>query len=203
MSGRGTGKSGLVKRASLPDHRGDKTRYNILTIESIHMPRYTIAGFNMPQLSILAGGMMSSLGVGFFVATEYITALFPLLFGVILVGSGGLSIARPATNALTMHIAFLFSSISVILGLTTALTGSWVTTTSLIEQVLMSAIGGFHVIAGYGAYAYGKASTESESQVCGKTDSEISDTSVRSVIRGIGTPDERIVPAASFMLVTD
>ena len=167
------------------------------------MTRYTIAGFNMPQLSILTGGMMGSLGVGFFVATGYITALFPLLFGAVLVGSGGLSIARPSTNALTMHIAFLVSSVSVILGLTTALTGSWVTTTSLIEQILMSAIGASHMIAGYGAYTFGKPSTEDDAQTCGKSDTEISETTVRSVIRGIGTPDERIVPAASFMIVTD
>ena len=167
------------------------------------MTRYTIAGFNMPQLSILAGGMMGSLGVGFFAATGYITALFPLLFGAILVGSGGLSIARPTMNALTMHIAFFVSSVSVILGLATAVTGSWVTTTSLIEQVLMSTIGASHVIAGYGAYTYGRPSTESASQVCGKSDAGISDTSVRSVIKGIGSPDERIVPAASFMIVTD
>ena len=167
------------------------------------MTRYTIAGFNMPQLSILTGGMMGSLGVGFFAATGYITALFPLLFGAVLVGSGGLSIARPSTNALTMHIAFFVSSISVILGLTTALTGSWVTTTSLIEQVLMSAIGASHMIAGYGAYTFGNPSSEGDAQTCGKSDTEISDTTVRSVIRGIGTPDERIVPAASFMIVTD
>ena len=167
------------------------------------MTRYTIAGFNMPQLSVLAGGMMGSLGVGFFAATGYITALFPLLFGVILVGSGGLSIARPAVNALAMHIAFFVSSISVILGLATAVTGSWVTTTSLIEQVLMSVIGASHVIAGYGAYTYGRPSAKSASQVCGKSDAEISDASVISVIKGIGSPDERIIPAASFMLVTD
>ena len=167
------------------------------------MTRYTIAGFNMPQLSILTGGMMGSLGVGFFAATGYITALFPLLFGAVLVGSGGLSIARPSTNALTMHIAFFVSSISVILGLTTALTGSWVTTTSLIEQVLMSAIGASHMIAGYGAYTFGNPSSEGDAQTCGKSDTEISETTVRSVIRGIGTPDERIVPAASFMIVTD
>ena len=167
------------------------------------MTRYTIAGFNMPQLSILAGSMMGSLGVGFFAATGYITALFPLLFGVILVGSGGLSIARPTMNALTMHIAFFVSFVSVILGLTTAITGSWVTTTSLIEQVLMSTIGASHVIAGYGAYTYGRPSTESASQVCGKSDAEIADASVLSVIKGMGTPDERIIPAASFMIVTD
>ena len=157
----------------------------------------------MPQLSILTGGMMGSLGVGFFAATGYITALFPLLFGVILVGSGGLSIAKPSTNALTMHIAFFVSSLSVILGLTTALTGSWVTTTSLIEQISMSAIGASHMIAGYGAYTFGKPSTEDAIQTCGKSDAEISNTTVRSVIKGMGSPDERIVPAASFMLVTD
>ena len=157
----------------------------------------------MPQLSILTGGMMGSLGVGFFAATGYITALFPLLFGVILVGSGGLSIAKPSTNALTMHIAFFVSTVSVILGLTTALTGSWVTTTSLIEQIMMSAIGASHMIAGYGAYTFGKPSTEDAAQTCGKSDSEISNTTVRSVIKGIGSPDERIVPAAAFMIVTD
>ena len=167
------------------------------------MTRYTIAGFNMPQLSILTGGMMASLGVGFFAATGYITALFPLLFGAILVASGGLSIARPSMNALTMHIAFFVSSVSVILGLITALTGSWVTTTSLVEQVMMSAIGASHMIAGYGAYTFGKPSTEGASQTCGESDAEISDTSVQSVIRGIGSPDERILPAASFMIVTD
>ena len=167
------------------------------------MTRYTIAGFNMPQLSVLAGGMMGSLGVGFFAATGYITALFPLLFGAILVGSGGLSIARPTMNALTMHIAFFVSFVSVILGLATALTGSWVTTTSLIEQVLMSAIGGGHVVAGYGAYTFGQASTDSADQACGKSDVEISRSPASSVIKSISYPDERILPAASFMIVTD
>ena len=67
----------------------------------------------------------------------------------------------------------------------------------------MSTIGASHVIAGYGAYTFGKPTTEGDTQVCGKSDAEISDTTVRSVIKGIGSPDERIVPAASFMIVTD
>ena len=71
------------------------------------MSRYAIAGFNMPQLSIMAGGMMGTLGIAFFAATDYVTALFPLLFGVILAGSGGISIVRPSLNAATMHIAFM------------------------------------------------------------------------------------------------
>ena len=70
------------------------------------MSRYTIADFNMPQLSVLAGGMMGTLGIGFFAATGYVTALFPLLFGVIIAGDGGLSIGRPSLNAVSMHVEF-------------------------------------------------------------------------------------------------
>ena len=180
-----------------------QTRYNIFNLESKVMSRYTIAGFNMPQLSVLAGGMMGTLGIGFFAATGYVTALFPLLFGVIIAGAGGLSIGRPSLNAVSMHIAFFVSTVSALLGLITALTGSWVTTTSLIEQVLMSAIGGGHVVAGYGAYTFGQASTDSADQACGKSDVEISRSPASSVIKSISYPDERILPAASFMIVTD
>ena len=180
-----------------------QTRYNIFNLESNVMSRYTIAGFNMPQLSVLAGGMMGTLGIGFFAATGYVTALIPLLFGVIIAGAGGLSIGRPSLNAVSMHIAFFVSTVSALLGLITALTGSWVTTTSLIEQVLMSAIGGGHVVAGYGAYTFGQASTDSAGQVCGKSDVEISRSPASSVIKSISYPDERILPAASFMIVTD
>ena len=146
---------------------------------------------------------MGTLGIGFFAATGYVTALFPLLFGVIIAGAGGLSIGRPSLNAMSMHIAFFVSTVSALLGLITALTGSWVTTTSLIEQILMSAIGGGHVAAGYGAYAFGQASTDSADQACGKSDVETTRSPTRSVIKGVGSPDERILPAASFMIVTD
>ncbi|MEC7531972.1 MAG: hypothetical protein VX557_00710 [Candidatus Thermoplasmatota archaeon] len=167
------------------------------------MSRYTIAGFNMPQLSIMTGGMLGTLGIAFFAATDYVTALFPLLFGVFIAGAGGISIARPSTNAVSMHFAFLMSSISVLLGLGTALTGSWVTTTSLIEQVMMSVIGAGHISAGYGAYLYGRPSSESEGQTCGTSASLDSNPEPVKISDIIGTPEERITPAAAFALVTD
>ena len=167
------------------------------------MSRYTFAGFNMPQLSIMAGGMMSTLGIAFFVTTGYVTALFPLLFGVLIAGAGGASLAKPSLNALWMHLAFLVSSISVLLGMITALTGSWVTTTSLIEQLMMSVIGAGHVAAGYGAYLYGKPTTEGDVQTCGKSNAEELETEPLSISDILGTPEERITPASVFAMVSD
>ena len=167
------------------------------------MSRYTFAGFNMPQLSIMAGGMMSTLGIAFFVTTGYVTALFPLLFGVLIAGAGGASLAKPSLNALSMHLAFLVSSISVLLGMITALTGSWVTTTSLIEQLMMSVIGAGHVAAGYGAYLYGKPTAEDDVQTCGKSNAEELETEPLSISDMLGTPEERITPASVFAMVSD
>ena len=102
-----------------------------------------------------------------------------------------------------MHFAFLMSSISVLLGLGTALTGSWVTTTSLIEQAMMSVIGAGHIAAGYGAYLYGKPRSDNEVQTCGTSpviDTNPEPTRISDII---GTPEERITPAAVFALVTD
>ena len=91
----------------------------------------------------------------------------------------------------------------MVLGLGTALTGSWVTTTSLIEQVMMSVIGAGHISAGYGAYLYGRPSSESEVQTCGTSAlTDINPEPVR-ISDIIGTPEERITPAAVFALVTD
>ncbi len=167
------------------------------------MSRYTFAGFNMPQLSIMAGGMMSTLGIAFFATTGYVTALFPLLFGVLIAGAGGASLAKPSLNALWMHLAFLVSSISVLLGMITALTGSWVTTTSLIEQLMMSVIGAGHVAAGYGAYLYGKPTAEDDVQTCGKSNAEELETEPLSISDILGTPEERITPASVFAMVSD
>ncbi|MEC8384081.1 MAG: hypothetical protein VXZ89_01600 [Candidatus Thermoplasmatota archaeon] len=144
---------------------------------------------------------MSTLGIAFFVTTGYVTALFPLLFGVLIAGAGGASLAKPSLNALSMHLAFLVSSISVLLGMITALTGSWVTTTSLIEQLMMSVIGAGHVAAGYGAYLHGKPTTEDDVQTCGKSNAEELDPLSISDI--LGTPEERITPASVFAMVSD
>ena len=167
------------------------------------MARYTIAGFNMPQLSILAGGMMSILGISFFVGTNYLTALFPLLFGILMAGAGAISIARPSQNALAMHIAFFVSSISVILGVATAVAGSWVTITSLIEQLMMSTIGAGHVFAGYSAYRFGKPNSKTDSQTCGKSEVVLSEKGNLSISDILGTPEERINPTGVFTMIVE
>ena len=131
------------------------------------MSRYAIYGLTIPQLTIITGFIMSFLGVGFFVYTDYLTALFPALFGVIFILTGGLSTIRPNLNALSMHIAVLASVVSTALGVMTALLGNWTTTTSLIEQLLMSSISGVHLYTCIASYYYGKAKFSGDTQVCG------------------------------------
>jgi hypothetical protein len=133
----------------------------------IFMQRYTISGLTIPQLTIITGFILSFLGVGFFVYTNYLTALFPTLFGIIFIFTGGLSIIKPNLNALSMHIAVLASVISTALGIMTALLGNWTTTTSLIEQLLMSSITGTHLYICIASYYYGKAKFPGDVQVCG------------------------------------
>ena len=131
------------------------------------MKRYAAFGLNVPQLTILAGLVMKLLGLGFFIHTDYLTALFPTLFGLLLVFTGIISVVKPQLRALSMHIAVLISFISAILGLATALFGTWTTTTSLIEQHLMSSIATTHLSACVASYNYGKAKFPGDSQTCG------------------------------------
>lgn len=131
------------------------------------MRRYAIYGLTIPQLTIITGFIMSFLGVGFFVYTDYLTALFPTLFGVIFILTGGLSTIKPNLNALSMHIAVLASVVSTALGIITAMLGNWTTTTSLIEQLLMSSITGIHLYTCIASYYYGKAKFPGDIQVCG------------------------------------
>ena len=65
------------------------------------MQRYTISGFTIPQVTILAGALMATLGLSFYGFTDYLTALFPTLFGVILMIAGAVSVSRPGLNALS------------------------------------------------------------------------------------------------------
>tara|TARA_B100001113_G_scaffold144989_1_gene118713 strand:+ start:984 stop:1454 length:471 start_codon:yes stop_codon:yes gene_type:complete len=131
------------------------------------MRRYTISGLTIPQLTIITGFILSFLGVGFFVYTDYLTALFPTLFGIIFIFTGGLSIIKPKLNALSMHIAVLASVVSTALGIISALFGNWTTTTSLIEQLLMSSIAGTHLYTCIASYYYGKAKFPGDVQACG------------------------------------
>ena len=134
------------------------------------MQRYTISGLTIPQVTILAGALMATLGLSFYVFTDYLTALFPTLFGTILMIAGAVSVSRPGLKALSMHLAVLTSLISAILGFTSALFGTWTTTTSLIEQMLMSAIASAHVSVCAASYYHGKAKFPGDAQTCGVND---------------------------------
>tara|TARA_B100001142_G_scaffold75866_1_gene76642 strand:+ start:3842 stop:4312 length:471 start_codon:yes stop_codon:yes gene_type:complete len=131
------------------------------------MERYTVSGLTIPQLTILIGFIMTLLGLGFFFYTEYLTALFPTLFGVIFMATGTLSIIKPNLNALSMHIAVLASLVSTALGIMTVLFGTWTTTTSLMEQLLMSSISWTHLCACVTSYFYGNAKFPGDIQACG------------------------------------
>ena len=131
------------------------------------MQRYTVSGLTIPQLTILIGFIMTLLGLGFFFYTEYLTALFPTLFGIIFMATGTLSIIKPNLNALSMHIAVSASLVSTALGIMTALFGTWTTTTSLMEQLLMSSISWTHLCACVTSYFYGNAKFPGDIQACG------------------------------------
>ena len=131
------------------------------------MQRYTVSGLTIPQLTILIGFIMTLLGLGFFFYTEYLTALFPTLFGIIFMATGTLSMIKPNLNALSMHIAVLASLVSTALGIMTALFGTWTTTTSLVEQLLMSSISWTHLCACVTSYFYGNAKFPGDIQACG------------------------------------
>ena len=137
------------------------------------MQRYTISGFTIPQVTILAGALMATLGLSFYGFTDYLTALFPTLFGIVLIVAGAVSVSRPELNALAMHLAVLASLVSAVLGFTTALFGTWTTTTSLIEQVLMSAIASAHLCACLASYYFGKAKFPGDAQTCGVNEREV------------------------------
>ena len=131
------------------------------------MQRYTLSGLTIPQLTTFTGATMTLLGLGFFVHTGYLTALFPTLFGALLLFAGVVSEMRPNLNALSMHIAVLISLVSSVLGITSALFGTWTTKISLIEQLLMSIIASAHLFACVAAYYYGKSKFPGDSQTCG------------------------------------
>ena len=137
------------------------------------MQRYTISGFTIPQVTILAGVLMATLGLGFYGFTDYLTALFPTLFGIILMIAGAVSVSRPELNALAMHFAVLASLVSAVLGFATALFGTWTTTTSLIEQMLMSVIASAHLSACVASYYFGKAKFPGDTQTCGVNELEV------------------------------
>lgn len=145
------------------------------------MSRYRAFNLTIPQITLLAGLKMSMLGIIFFGLTDYITALFPVLFGVILVSSANLSIRKPEKNALAMHIAVLTSVLCSMLGISSALFGTWTTVTSLIEQLLMSGIALFHLTLCVDSFYYGRSKSSGNPQVCG-INTELTDDNVNSPV---------------------
>ena len=131
------------------------------------MPRYTFAGLTVPQVTVITGILMSIVGLTFFGFTDYLTALFPSLFGIILVASGTVSIYRPEYNALSMHFAVLASFLSALLGFSTVIFGSWTTAVSLIEQLMMSSLASTHLSVCIAAFAYGRSDESAVTQACG------------------------------------
>ena len=116
---------------------------------------------------MITGILMSIIGLTFFGFTDYLTALFPSLFGIILVASGTVSIYRPEYNALSMHFAVSASFLSALLGFSTAIFGSWTTTVSLIEQLMMGSLATAHLSVCTAAFAYGRSDESVTTQACG------------------------------------
>ena len=143
---------------------------------------------------------MGTLGIAFFAATDYVTALIPSVFGVMIAGFGIGSMAYPKVSSKSIQMSYFISSVAVTIGLTTAMFGSWVTTTSLIEQLMMTAIGGGHLFAGYSTYTR----TTEENPTEGTLSSVRDNIAVASKsVKELYTPEEKIIPAAVFALVTD
>ena len=167
------------------------------------MNNQSVAGFSLPQISVLTGGMMGTLGIAFFAATDYVTALFPLVFGVVIAGFGAMAISNPKSGSKAMQISFFASAVSVMVGLSTALSGSWVTTTSLIEQVMMTLIGAGHLASGYAAQLQVQA-TKKESGTSELALGEINPVKeLVTAAESSPAPEEKIIPATVFALVTD
>ena len=59
----------------------------------------------MPQMTAAIGYLLVALGSVFWIFTGYVTALFPALFGGLMVFSSLGSRMRPEKNALFMHVA--------------------------------------------------------------------------------------------------
>jgi len=81
---------------------------------------YTVAGRNMPEISIGAGMILAVWGIAAYLisTTGSITAMIPLFFGAPIASMGLLSIQIPEKRKMFMHISAMF-------GLICALGGGW------------------------------------------------------------------------------
>ena len=112
--------------------------------------------------TITTAYIMLALGAAFFIATQFVTALFPVLFGAFLLGMQKLaSNQNRETQAITLAAACSFAA--VMLGITSAVLGTWTTFTSLAEQIAMAIIAALHLRICV-AYLTNQASVDSSSQ---------------------------------------
>ena len=112
--------------------------------------------------TITTAYIMHALGAAFFIATQFVTALFPVLFGAFLLGMQKLaSNQNRETQAITLAAACSFAA--VMLGITSAVLGTWTTFTSLVEQIAMAIIAALHLRICV-AYLTNQASVDSSSQ---------------------------------------
>ena len=112
--------------------------------------------------TITTAYIMLALGAAFFIATQFVTALFPVLFGAFLLGMQKLaSNQNRETQAITLAAACSFAAI--MLGITSAILGTWTTFTSLVEQIAMAIIAALHLRICV-AYLTNQASVDSSSQ---------------------------------------
>lgn len=112
--------------------------------------------------TILTGYIMFALGVAFFVATQFITALFPVLFGAFLFGMNKLA-SNPSRETQAITLAAACSFAAVMLGITSAVLGTWTTFTSLVEQIAMAIIAAAHLRICVG-YLANQANVDSSTQ---------------------------------------
>ena len=135
------------------------------------MIRYNFLGLTIPQLSAAIGFLMITLGSVFWIITGYVTALFPSLFGILLLLSSIGSSMRPEKNALYMHIAVLCSLSALILGSTTMLMNpEWSSSAAFIEQTVMTVLGGTHFAASIASFRHGAPDNQQTERRCGYED---------------------------------
>lgn len=137
------------------------------------MTRYTFMGLNMPQMTAAIGFLLIALGSVFWVFTGYITALFPALFGGLMVFSALGSSIKPEKNAVFMHIAVIASLSATVLGVATvAINPQWSTSTAAVEQLLMTVLSGVHFGVSMASFTYGAPTDAEADRRCGHDGSQ-------------------------------
>ena len=137
------------------------------------MTRYTFMGLNTPQMTAAIGFLLIALGSVFWIFTGYITALFPALFGGLMVFSSLGSRMKPDKNALFMHIAVLASLSATLLGVATvAINPQWSTSTAAVEQLLMTVLSGVHFGVSMASFTYGAPTDAEADRRCGHDGSQ-------------------------------